>query len=146
MLVQSNIAVRSQPKINFTPHLVAIFLMQRLHVICVQLFLAILQMIGEQSEDSHSSESPSLPSDESRQMRRLAEIEAKVLITLPGIPLENNQNSPSRHFLLIRMLRLVTSSLEKQQSNSSEHRRSRRSIPASCPPSPKLFAIDEESS
>uniref|UniRef100_A0A8R1UXI0 Uncharacterized protein n=1 Tax=Pristionchus pacificus TaxID=54126 RepID=A0A8R1UXI0_PRIPA len=121
MLVQSNIAVRSQPKINFTPHLVAIFLMQRLHVICVQLFLAILQMIGEQSEDSHSSESPSLPSDESRQMRRLAEIEAK-------------------------MLRLVTSSLEKQQSNSSEHRRSRRSIPASCPPSPKLFAIDEESS
>lgn len=74
-----------QPK-SSSPQLVAIALMHRLHILCLQLFLTILQVIGERSEEestvspsSSSSTVSSPPSiDESRKIRRLAEIEAKV--------------------------------------------------------------------
>ncbi|KAF8364273.1 hypothetical protein PRIPAC_91196 [Pristionchus pacificus] len=124
MISQLDIAIRSQPK-SSSPQLVAIALMHRLHILCLQLFLTILQVIGERSEEestvspsSSSSTVSSPPSiDESRKIRRLAEIEAK-------------------------MLRHVTSPLVRIRP--SENRRSRRGHPASRPPSPQLFDIDEE--
>ncbi|GMR36811.1 hypothetical protein PMAYCL1PPCAC_07006, partial [Pristionchus mayeri] len=146
MIASIDIALRSQPK-GSSPQLVAIALMHRLHILCVQLFLTILQVIGERSEEdeatvSSSSTVSSPPSiDESRKIRRLAEIEAKVLITISFTP--NHLPFPLVDtFLLIRMLRHVTSPLVRVRP--LEPRRSRRGHPASRPPSPQLFAIDEE--
>lgn len=121
MLAPLDIAIRSQPK-SSSPQLVAMALMHRLHILCVQLFLTILQVIGERSEEEttvspSSTVSSHLSIDESRKIRRLAEIEAK-------------------------MLRHVQSPLSRVRP--SEVRRSRRGHPASRPPSPQLFAIDEE--
>ncbi|GMT16664.1 hypothetical protein PFISCL1PPCAC_7961, partial [Pristionchus fissidentatus] len=127
MLGPLEIAIRSQQagNANSSPQLVAIALMHRLHVLCVQLFLTILHVIGDHVEaessatvsSSRSSPPPAAMIDESRKIRKLAEIEAK-------------------------MLRHVTSPLIAVRP--AEPRRSRRGHPASRPPSPQLFAIDEE--